>query len=55
MLELIKAEGQTEPPAQARVCDSVAFRLAHDIQDATKQLRMQQKSFVEQRKQFEVT
>lgn len=52
MLDLIKEEGKNEPAAQARVCDSVAFRLANDIQEATKQLRMQQKSFVEQRKQF---
>jgi hypothetical protein len=53
LLEVIKNESRVETSAHAKVCSTVSFRLAHDIQEATKQLRQQQKSFVEQRKQFE--
>lgn len=55
LLEAIKNEANNEPPAHAKVCTTASFRLANDIQEATKQLRLQQRSFVEQRKQFEVT
>lgn len=55
VLELLKREEQEESPANARICKSIIFKLANQIQEVTKQLRSQQRSFIEQRKQFEVT
>lgn len=55
ILGLLNREAEHESPANARICKSITFKLATDIQEATKQLRAQQRSFVEQRKQFEAT
>ena len=55
ILDIIKSESEYETSTQNKVCSTIAFRLANDIQEATKKLRHQQKSFVEQRKQFEMT
>jgi len=55
MLGIIKQDGENDTPASERVCKSISFKLANDIQELTKQLRSQQRSFVEQRKQFEAT
>ncbi len=55
ILGLLNREAEQESPANGRICKSITFKLATDIQDATKRLRSQQRSFVEQRKQFEAT
>jgi hypothetical protein len=52
ILELVKREEEHETPANSRICKSICFKLANEIQEAAKQLRGQQRSFVEQRKQF---
>ena len=52
ILDVIKADEGHDSSAQNKVSNTIAFRLAHDIQESTRKLRAQQKSFVEQRKQF---
>ena len=44
--------GKAENPVNAKVCENLCVKLARDIQDSTRRLRSQEKSFVEQRKQF---
>lgn len=46
ILGLLHREAEHESPANARICKSIIFKLATDIQEATKQLRSQQRSFV---------
>ncbi len=54
-MQAIKREGNQQNSVHRKVCESVYHRLGHDVQQATKMLRAQQKSFVDQRKQFQQT
>ena len=49
----IQSIGNNENAVNAKMCQSLCLKLASEIQDATRRLRGQEKSFIEQRKQFE--
>jgi hypothetical protein len=53
--EVIRRTLPEESPAHARLRESVSFKLANDIQELAKQLRTQQRAFIDQRRQFEAT
>lgn len=55
LLEAIRRSHPEESPAHARLRESLSFKLANDIQELAKQLRTQQRAFIDQRRQFEAT